>query len=139
MPGTWTAAEAERAFAKAVRSRRRATFVGRVLRRCVACLGLSVFDEDARRPVRSGVRDIPLDAIRGTFEPHRAAQFDGEFRPAPVTRSRWMHIWQAEERGAPLPPISVAAVGDAFAIRDGHHRVSVARARGGLTITALVA
>ena len=29
-----------------------------------------------------------------------------------------------------LPPISVVQVGDAYAIRDGHHRVSVARARG---------
>ena len=39
----------------------------------------------------------------------------------------------AEQRGAVLPPISVVAVGDAYAIRDGHHRVSVARARGALT------
>ena len=38
-----------------------------------------------------------------------------------------------------LPPISVTAVGDAYAIRDGHHRVSVARARGALSITAVVA
>jgi ParB-like chromosome segregation protein Spo0J len=45
----------------------------------------------------------------------------------------------AEQRGAVLPPMSVAAVGDAYAIRDGHHRVSVARARGAVTITAVVA
>ena len=37
-----------------------------------------------------------------------------------------------------LPPISVVAIGDAYAIRDGHHRVSVARARGALTIDATV-
>jgi hypothetical protein len=30
-------------------------------------------------------------------------------------------------------------VGGAYAIRDGHHRVSVARARGALTIAAVVA
>jgi hypothetical protein len=30
-------------------------------------------------------------------------------------------------------------IGDAYAIRDGHHRVSVARARGALSITAQVA
>jgi hypothetical protein len=35
--------------------------------------------------------------------------------------------------------ISVVQIGDAYAIRDGHHRVSVAKARGALTITALVA
>ena len=44
----------------------------------------------------------------------------------------------AEQRGTPLPPISVVPVGDAYAIRDGHHRVSVARARGALTIDAIV-
>ena len=37
-----------------------------------------------------------------------------------------------------LPPISVVAVGDSYAVRDGHHRVSVARARGALTIDATV-
>ena len=137
--GTWSAAEAERAFAKAVRARRRASFVRRVLHRCVECARLAIFDERARRPEPGGVREIPLDAISGTFEPHRAAQFDGGFRPSAKTRSRWMRVWQAEERGTVLPPITVAPVGDAYAIRDGHHRVSVARARGGLTITALVA
>jgi hypothetical protein len=30
-------------------------------------------------------------------------------------------------------------VGDAYAIRDGHHRVSVAKARGALSIAAIVA
>ena len=35
-----------------------------------------------------------------------------------------------EEQGAGLPPISVAPVGDVYAIRDGHHRVSVAHGRG---------
>ena len=44
----------------------------------------------------------------------------------------------AEQRGTLLPPISVVAVGDTYAIRDGHHRVSVARARGALTIDAIV-
>jgi ParB-like chromosome segregation protein Spo0J len=37
-----------------------------------------------------------------------------------------------------LPPISVVPVEDGYAVRDGHHRVSVARARGALTIDATV-
>jgi ParB-like chromosome segregation protein Spo0J len=44
----------------------------------------------------------------------------------------------AEQRGTLLPPIAVVRVGDAYAIRDGHHRVSVARARGAVTIDAIV-
>jgi hypothetical protein len=47
-------------------------------------------------------------------------------------------VWLAEHRGAVLPPILVVPVGDAYALRDGHHCVSVARARGALTITAIV-
>ena len=113
----WGAAEAERAFRKAVR------------------------DTHGPRPsgVPHGVRDIPLNAITGSVEPHRAAHFDSEFRPSPPARSRWLGVWLAEHRGAVLPPISVAAIGDAYVIRDGHHRVSVARARGALAISAVVA
>ena len=58
--------------------------------------------------------------------------------PPPIARCRWQRLWLAEHRGAVLPPISVVAVGDAYAIRDGHHRVSVARARGALMIDAIV-
>jgi hypothetical protein len=83
--------------------------------------------------------EIPLDAIRGTTEPNRAAQFDHEFRPATLTRSRWQSVWLAFHRGATLPPISVIQVGDDYAIRDGHHRVSVAKALGAPTIRAVVA
>jgi hypothetical protein len=65
--------------------------------------------------------------------------FDGDFRPAAAARPRWERVWIAEQRGKPLPPISVTRVGDAYAVRDGHHRVSVARARGALTIDATIA
>jgi hypothetical protein len=137
----WAAAEAERAFGKAVRARWRASMMRRILRRCVACARLVVVDTDHAGPSRGrrGVRDIPLDAIVGSVEPNRAAQFDSEFRPSRPAHDRWLSVWLAEHRGAVLPPISVAAIGDAYAIRDGHHRVSVARARGALTIAAVVA
>jgi hypothetical protein len=137
----WGVAEAERAFGRAVRAGRRASLVRRLLRRCGECARLVIHDAQRVRrcAARHGVRDIPLDAITGSLEPHRAVHFDGEFRPSPPARSRWLRIWLAEERGAVLPPISVAPIGDAYAIRDGHHRVSVARARGAATITAIVA
>ena len=37
-----------------------------------------------------------------------------------------------------LPPISVVQVGEGYAVRDGHHRVSVAKARGAISIDATV-
>ena len=124
--------EAEKAFRRASRARRR---------RGAQLCGLAVFDEAERPGPRSGhgVREIPLDAIKGTTEPNRAAQFDKDFRPARLTRSRWQSVWLALHRGATLPPISVVQFGDAYAIRDGHHRVSVAKALGAPTIRAIVA
>ena len=41
--------------------------------------------------------------------------------------------------GVSLPPITVVQVGERYAIRDGHHRVSVAKALGAPTIPAIVA
>ena len=135
----WTRLEADRAFTAASRARRRAALLGRVRQLGRAMCGLPVFDEAARRSSRPrGVVEIPLEAIAGTTEPNRAAQFDQHFRPKPLTRGRWQRVWLAVQQGVTLPPISVVQIGDAYAIRDGHHRVSVAKARGALTIPALV-
>jgi hypothetical protein len=135
----WTRLEADRAFTAATRARRRAALLGRVRRLGRAMCSLPVYDEAVqRRPGSRGVIEIPLEAIAGTTEPNRAAQFDQHFRPKPLTRGRWQRVWLAVQQGATLPPISVTQIGDAYAIRDGHHRVSVAKARGALTITALV-
>jgi hypothetical protein len=137
---TWSELEADKAFRQALRARRRAAVVAR-LRRGARLCGLTVFDEARRSGPRSGrgVREIPLDAIKGTTEPNRAAQFDQDFRPSKLTRSRWQSVWLAFHRGATLPPISVVRFGDAYAIRDGHHRVSVAKALGAPSIRAIVA
>jgi hypothetical protein len=135
----WSEMEAEKAFTRASRTRRRAAFVARIRRGARLC-GLAVFDERRRSgPRAGGVREIPLDAIKGTTEPNRAAQFDEEFRPARLTRRRWQSVWLAFHRGATLPPISVVRFGDVYAIRDGHHRVSVAKALGAPSIRAIVA
>src|SRR5690349_9425134 len=113
------AIDAERAFARASRSRRFAA-VGRVLRRQPsACGRLAVYDAvaPASAGAAPGVRELPLDAISGTLEPSRAVQFDGAFRPRGRARARWERVWIAEHRGAVLPPIAVAPVGDGYAIR----------------------
>ena len=135
---TWLQTEAERAFGRASRARRRAMLACRMLRRC-CCAGLVVADgASAPRPAGRGVREILLSEITGTLEPNRAAQFDPAFRPAPIARERWQRLWLAEARGAILPPISVVPAGNGYAVRDGHHRVSVALARGAVSIDAVV-
>ena len=124
--------DAERAFDRERRARRRATLTRRSRR-------LPVYDETQRRASGIPARlEIPVDAIAGTVEPSRAAMFDCAFRPSNLARSRWESVWLAEHRGTVLPPITVVRVRDGYAVRDGHHRVSVARARGALTIDAAV-
>jgi hypothetical protein len=131
--------DAERAFRRAARARRRASLARRLRRLPAACSALPVFDERTLAASgRMGITEVPLCSIRGTLEPSRAEQFDGDFRPAPIARDRWERVWLAMHRGAPLPPISLVAVREGYAIRDGHHRVSVARAREALTIDAMV-
>jgi hypothetical protein len=133
--------DAERAFARARRTRRRAALARLLHREPAERARLKVYDE--RKVRRSsaqlrGIREIPIDAIDGTLEPGKAAQFDGAFRPAAAAETRWQRVWMAEQRGDVLPPISVVPTDDGYAVRDGHHRVSVARARGATTIDAEV-
>src|SRR4051812_37185169 len=134
------AIDAEGAFLRAMRARRRAAILDRLRRRCHR--GLAVFDETdiARRRTRvpQGIREIPIDAITGTLEPARAPLFDACFRPARRARTRWQRLWMAEQRGEMIPPISVVRVDDEYLVRDGHHRVSVAKARGAATIDAML-
>jgi hypothetical protein len=134
--------DAERAFSRMARGRRLAAVARRLRRQPPACGRLEVYDERAVRALdavpRRGIVAIPIETIRGTLEPSRAAQFDRAFRPAPVARTRWQRVWLAEHRGTALPPVSVVPVRDGYAVRDGHHRVSVARARGALTIDVTV-
>lgn len=130
--------DAERAFDRVSRARRRAALVRLLRRQPADCGRLPVIDVRDGAVVRAGRREIPLCSIRGTLEPSRAAQFDSEFRPAGVSRTRWQRLWLARQRGAVLPPVSVVSLDDGYALRDGHHRVSVARAQGALTIDAII-
>jgi hypothetical protein len=125
--------DAEHAFTRARRGARL-----RRLRR--ARVQLPVYETaTAGVALAGGIREIPLEAISGTLEPSRARQFDSGFRPLRrAARARWERIWIAEERGTLLPPIAVVPVGGGYAVRDGHHRVSVARARGAIAIDATV-
>ena len=74
-----------------------------------------------------GEQVIALDSIVGTVD-RRRGEFDRDFRPSPGTRGRWERIAEARKRGEAMPPIDVFRIGDLHFVRDGHHRVSVARA-----------
>jgi hypothetical protein len=85
-----------------------------------------------------GVQPIAVASIVGTVDPHKAEAFDAEFRPPPYGRARWSQLCHAVQAGAALPPISVYRFRGRHYVRDGHHRVSVARALEQVEIDAEV-
>ena len=77
----------------------------------------------------AGLQVVPLRQIRGTEG--RADDFDRDFNPlTDHTQARWLSVFTAWERGITLPPVELIRVGETYFVRDGHHRVSVARALG---------
>jgi hypothetical protein len=73
-----------------------------------------------------GTKVIPLDAIVGSVD--KVRDFDRRFRPTSGrSRQRWERLARASRTGEVIPPIEVYQVGDYYFVRDGHHRVSVAR------------
>ena len=132
MPGGTRTAADDR-FRRLVRERRRARLGGRL--RGAGPQRLDLLDDRAgwaaaasRRAL--GIQAIDVDSVTGTVEPLKARTFDRALRPDPVSREQWKRIWMAHAGGAPLPPVSVYRVGGEHVLRDGHHRVSVARALG---------
>jgi hypothetical protein len=74
----------------------------------------------------AGTKVIPLDAIVGSVD--KVRDFDRRFRPtSTVSRQRWERLARASRTGEVIPPIDVYQIGDYYFVRDGHHRVSVAR------------
>jgi hypothetical protein len=132
VPGeSWT--NADDRFRQTVRRRRTAGRIRRLRGR--AQEQLEVLDDRAGwasiAPRRAlGVESIAIDSITGTVEDAKAADFDRHFRPRWSTSRRWQRVWIAYAQGIELPPISVYRVDGRHIVRDGHHRVSVARDRG---------
>ena len=84
-----------------------------------------------------GTRQIEVEKIIGTV--NRYHDFDRIFLPIQTnTRSRWESINTAFAQDVILPPIDVYKVGEVYFVRDGHHRVSVARERGQVFMDAYV-
>ncbi len=86
---------------------------------------------------RVGLQTIPLDSIVGTVD--RSREFDRAFRPTSSrVRPRWERIAMAQRKGQAMPPIDVYRIGELHFVKDGHHRVSVARELGYDAIEAYV-
>src|SRR6267143_400428 len=103
---------------------------------------LLAFDE-VRRGIHAqaqregGLREVPIDQIVGSVGRYR--DFDRAFLPRPVqTRDRWESVDRAHLDGTELPAVDLYKIGDTYFVKDGNHRVSVARERGQVYIDAHV-
>lgn len=84
-----------------------------------------------------GMRTVEVEKITGSVG--RWRDFDGSFLPRKVSMcERWGLIDCAYHRGVELPAVSLYKVGDSYFVRDGNHRVSVARYHGVAAIDAEV-
>jgi len=102
---------------------------------------LSFDDVRARLRLREesykGLQDIPLAKIVGSVGRHK--DFTGTFLPKTAEmKERWSRVYAKMNSMEGVPPIEVYQVDDVYFVRDGNHRVSVAREIGSETIQAHV-
>ncbi|MCE1253119.1 MAG: hypothetical protein LWX83_06165 [Anaerolineae bacterium] len=84
-----------------------------------------------------GMKEIRMEDIVGSVG--RYQDFDRSFLPRRIdSRDRWVNIDKAHIKEINLPPIEVYKVGSVYFVKDGNHRVSVARERGQQYIEANV-
>ncbi|HRQ39365.1 MAG TPA: hypothetical protein PLD25_15770 [Chloroflexota bacterium] len=78
-----------------------------------------------QNPLYKGVQEVPLTAVIGSVGRYR--EFNRQFLPlSDSLRERWSRI-DTLASTAGWPPIEVYQVGNVYFVRDGNHRVSVAR------------
>jgi len=106
--------------------------------RC-ALYSLGDLSREQARPAYQcpGIRCVRLDQISGSVG--RCRDFDSHFAPRQGhSRQRWLSVAMARRTGVPLPAVRLVQVGDVYFVRDGHHRISVARSLGQREIDAQV-
>jgi hypothetical protein len=107
-----------------------------LLRRAHALLDLESIPQNQVRARRyGGFTPVLLERICGSVG--RAGDFDNRFHPLEDRlRDRWVSIAMARTQNTPLEPVALIQVGACYFVKDGHHRISVARARGEAAIDA---
>ena len=90
-----------------------------------------------KNQVYKGMQIVPISLILGSEGRYR--DFNRFFLPrSERMRSRWERVDQARIKDIILPPIQLYEIGGAYFVRDGNHRVSVAKTQGIESIDAEV-
>lgn len=108
-----------------------ALWLARIMHRC-QCLA-SVEDLNGGKSPRqrrdAGVHFVPIKRIIGSVG--RQHDFTRSFLPlAGANAGRWAQIYEAMNSPQGLPEVEVLKIGEDYAVVDGHHRISAARAAG---------
>ncbi len=84
-----------------------------------------------------GLQDVPLDRIVGSVGRYR--DFTTNFLPKTSDmQERWSRVYAQVSSMEGVPPVELYKIDDVYFVRDGNHRVSVARQIGAKTIHAHV-
>jgi hypothetical protein len=84
-----------------------------------------------------GMQEVLVSKIVGSVD--RYHDFDRAFLPTQTkTRPRWESVDIATLTDVILPPVQLYKVGDIYFVKDGNHRVSVAREKGSAYVDAEV-
>jgi hypothetical protein len=111
--------------------------IQRALKRPQRLYDLNAMNLHLRESFYAGIQVVPICSIIGSEG--RTADFDMDFHPlSEAARQRWTNVAIAYLSAQPLEPVQLIQVGDAYFVRDGHHRVSVSRAFGQVAIDAEV-
>jgi nucleotide-binding universal stress UspA family protein len=84
-----------------------------------------------------GLQQVPLDLIVGSVGKYR--DFTRSFWPRnEKLRERWKWIYVAAHEFRGLPPVELYQVSEVYFVKDGNHRISVARELGNRSVEAYV-
>lgn len=128
---------AQEEFSKAIKKARFQTLLSRLQLERTELLSFYDIKELVKPKQQNyrGVKPIPISQIIGSEG--RFNDFTNAFYPKKyMLKGRWASISSAHRNMVDLPAISVYKLGNAYFVRDGNHRVSVARATGGEFIDA---
>lgn len=131
----WNRKAAVHAFNRARKHGSRRALLARLARRSTQLQHYGEKNQPSAKQNARGIQTIALDEVVGSEG--RSRDFDAQFWPLKEhNRDRWVSIAMAMVSGTPLPPIRLIQTVDGYIVRDGHHRLSVARAFGRAVIEA---
>lgn len=117
------------------------TFMGLITGHNMHLLSFNEVVEKLRlkQSIYKGLQDIPVDHIVGSAG--RYEDFTRHFLPRTFDKrekERWRKVYTLAVTGQGFPPIDVYKIDQIYFVKDGNHRVSVARELGWETIQAEV-